>query len=114
MILYIVCFFEIVASIVIGSLFYISGNMWMGVLIGGIILIASMLVNAKIFAENDSLIYSLVFFGFASFLAITFGTYYSYGLNYAIIASVVVIIIIGSLIILQLYERNPPKTNTQK
>jgi hypothetical protein len=108
-ILLIVCFFEIVASIVIGSLFHLSGNTWMGVLIGGIILIVSMIVNAKIFAENKLLIYSLVIFGLVSFLTIPFGTYYTYGLTYAIGASLAVIIIIGVLIVLQLYERKSPR-----
>ena len=108
-ILLIVCFFEIVASLVIGSLFHLSGNTWMGVLIGGIILIVSMIINTIIFAENNLLIYSLVVFGLASFLTITFGTYYSFGLLYAIGASLAVIIIIGVLIVSQLYERKPPR-----
>lgn len=111
-ILLIVCFFETVASIVIGSLFHLSGNTWMGVLIGGIILIVAMIINTIIFAENDLLIYPLVIFGLVSFLTITFGTYYSFELIYAIGASLAVIVIIGILIVSQLFERKPPKTRT--
>jgi len=90
-------FFEIVASILIGVFVGLSYGQWEGILAGGIVLFASMIINGIVYYE-DLAIEPVIVFGLVSIIIISLGSYFTFGMESAIIAVVAILIVIFVLV----------------
>lgn len=86
-------FFELIASLLIGSFVALTYNEWYGTVAGGLVLFISMVCNVLIFRKNLAT-ESTVLFGFISLLALSLGLFYTYGMIFAVISVFINLIVI--------------------